>query len=60
MAWAGFRGKVRAEARTSHFTVRLWDHEDLLEQVLIHHDQLSAQVRATLTQLWAAPPTTET
>ena len=62
VAWGGFRGKVRAEARTSHFTVRLWDYENLLDQVLVHHDHLSAEVRATLslTRLWAAPPTSQT
>lgn len=60
VAWSGFRGRVRAEARTSHFTVRLWDAEDLLEQVFTHYDRLSIDIRSTLalTRLWAAPPTT--
>jgi restriction system protein len=54
VAWAGFKGTVRTEARTSHFTVRLWDAENLLDQVFANYDKLSAELRSRLplTRVW--------
>lgn len=48
VSWAGFRGKVRAEARTSHFSVRLWDAGDLLDQIFLHYELFSSDIRARL------------
>lgn len=55
VAWAGFKGTVRTEARTSHFAVRLWDAKDLLDQVFANYDQLSSELRSRLplTRVWA-------
>ena len=59
VAWAGFKGKVRAEARTSHFAVRLWDADDLLNEVFHYYDQLGSELRSRLplTRVWAVAAT---
>lgn len=59
VAWAGFKGTARAEARTSHFAVRLWDADDLLDEVFRHYDQLDSELRSRLplTRVWAVAPT---
>lgn len=55
VAWGGFRGKVRTEARSSHFAVRLWDAEDLLAHVFAIYPKLDAELRSRLPlkQVWA-------
>jgi restriction system protein len=55
VAWAGFKGSVRQEARTSHFAVRLWDADDLLDEVFRHYDSLGSELRSRLplTRVWA-------
>lgn len=55
VSWAGFKGSVRAEARTSHFAVRLWDADDLLDEVFKFYDQLGSELRSRLplTRVWA-------
>lgn len=59
VAWAGFKGTVRAEARTGHFAVRLWDAQDLLDQVSAHYEGLSSELRSRLplTRVWAVAAT---
>jgi restriction system protein len=55
VAWSGFKGTVRKEARTSHFSVRLWDADDLLDQVFLSYDKFSAKTRAELplSRIWS-------
>lgn len=48
VAWAGFKGTTRAEARTSHLH-SLWDAQDLRDQV--------SRSRLSLTRVWAVAPT---
>ena len=59
VAWSGFKGTVRAEARTSHFAVRLWDAQDLLDEVFRLYDHLSPELRSRLplTRVWAVAGT---
>jgi len=59
VAWSGFKGTVRTEARTSHFTIRLWDATDLLEAVFAHYLELSPELRSRmpLTRAWAVATT---
>ena len=59
VAWAGFKGNVRAEARTSHFSVRLWDAQDLFDQIFANYDQLSPELRSRLplSRIWAVATT---
>lgn len=58
VAWAGFKGSVRTEARTSHFAVRLWDADDLLDEVFRHYEVLGSELRSRLplTRVWAVAP----
>lgn len=58
VAWSGFKGSVRAEARTSHFAVRLWDADDLLDEVFKHYEALDSELRSRLplTRVWAVAP----
>lgn len=48
VAWGGFRGTVRAEARHSYFRVRLWDADDLLDQLFEVYPQLPEEFRSEL------------
>jgi restriction system protein len=48
VAWAGFKDSVDRERGQQFFRVRLWDADDLVEQILQHYDRLPADVRAEL------------
>jgi restriction system protein len=55
VAWSGFKGKVRQEARTSHFTIRLWDADDLLDELFQAYEGLPDAIRSQLPlkRVWA-------
>lgn len=55
VAWGGFRGNVRTEARHSYFTVRLWDASGLLEELVDVYGELSDDIRSELPlkRVWA-------
>ena len=61
VAWRGFRGTVRAEARPDHFTVRLWDADDLLDELEKVYDRLADDIRSELPlqRVWALVPEAE-
>jgi restriction system protein len=48
VAWRGFKGTVRTEAKQDYFKVRLWDAEDRLTALFSVYDRLSASVRSEL------------
>jgi len=48
VAWGGFKSSVDKEAPTQFFRVRLWDQDDLIDQLLAHYDKLSEELRAEL------------
>jgi len=56
VAWSGFKGTVKVESRPSHFTVRLWDAEDLLREIFANYDDMSSRIRGRLglKRVWAA------
>ncbi len=58
VAWSGFRGTVRQEARTSHFTIRLWDAENLMDELFRIYEALPESLRSTLPlkRVWALVP----
>lgn len=62
VSWAGFRGKVRDEARHKFFSVRLWDSGDILNMILKYYDKLSDTMQAALPlkRLWALAVEEET
>lgn len=54
VSWAGFRESARKEARQAFFSVRLWDQDDLISEVLQHYGQLEGSLRVALPlkQVW--------
>lgn len=55
VAWRGFKGTVRSEARQDYFKMRLWDAEDLIGSILNVYDQLPDDLRSQLPlhRVWA-------
>ncbi|MBI1289854.1 restriction endonuclease [bacterium] len=58
VCWGGFNKAVLAEARQSHFTVRLWDSRDLVEAIYRTYERLPAEVQAELPlkRVWVLVP----
>jgi len=58
VCWGGFNKAVLAEARQSHFTVRLWDSRDLVESIYRTYEQLPAEIQADLPlkRVWMLVP----
>lgn len=48
VAWGGFKSSVDREVATQFFRVRLWDQDDLIDQLLEHYQKLDADLRAEL------------
>src|SRR5439155_2586596 len=48
VAWRGFRGTARTEARHDYFTMRLWDADDLLTALFSVYEKLREDVRSEL------------
>ncbi|WP_119293492.1 restriction endonuclease [Azohydromonas sediminis] len=48
VAWAGFKPTVLKEVPTHFFKVRLWNDNDLIEQLLANYDKLDEDIRAEL------------
>jgi len=48
VAWGGFKGSVDKEEAQQFFHVRLWDANDLIDELLAVYDKLDADVRAQL------------
>ena len=55
VAWGGFTGSCRQEARDAFFSIRLWDQDDLLDAVLEHYHQFDDELKAELPlkTIWA-------
>ena len=47
-AGGGFNKVVLTEARTGHFSVRLWDSGELVETIYRTYERLPAEVQADL------------
>lgn len=58
VCWGGFNSAVLQEARTAHFTVRLWDRSDLVKAIYRTYDRLPKEIRAKLPlqQVWMLLP----
>jgi restriction system protein len=61
VAWGGFKGTVRTEAKQDYFKIRLWDAEDLLTALFSVYDRLPASLRSELPlqHIWALVPSSE-
>ena len=58
VAWGGFKGTLRAEAKASTFSVRLWDAGDLVEALFDVYPRLPDELRSRLPlqHVWALVP----
>ena len=43
VCWGGFKKTVLTEARTGHFSIRLWDSGKLVEAIYRTYEQLTPQ-----------------
>ena len=48
VSWGGFKASIDREKATQFFRVRLWDQDDLIDQVLGNYDKLDEDLRADL------------
>ncbi len=48
VSWGGFKSTVDRERANQFFRVRLWDQDDLIDQILESYDRLSDDIRAEL------------
>jgi len=55
VSWGGFKTSVEKETASQFFRVRLWDQDDLIDQILEHYDQLDPDIRVELPlkKIWA-------
>jgi restriction system protein len=61
VAWGGFKGTVRAEAKQDYFKMRLWDAEEVLTSLFSVYEVLPEDVRSELPlqRLWSLVPSGE-
>jgi restriction system protein len=63
VSWGGFKQSVYKEIATQFFRVRLWDQDDLINELLEHYHQLDEDLRAELPlkRIWsvASPDASE-
>jgi restriction system protein len=48
VSWGGFKQSVDKEKPSQFFRVRLWDRDDLIDQLIEHYDKLDDEIRADL------------
>lgn len=48
VSWGGFKSSVEKEVANQFFRVRLWDQDELIDQVLEHYDKLDDDLRTDL------------
>jgi restriction system protein len=62
VSWGGFKTSIERETANQFFKVRLWDQNELIEQLLEHYDKLDDDIRAELSlkRIWVvAKPAVE-
>ena len=55
VSWGGFKSTVDREVPNQFFRVRLWDRNEIIEQLLKHYDKLDEDLRAEipLKRMWS-------
>lgn len=48
ISWGGFKSSIDKEKASQFFRVRLWDQNDIINQILSNYDKLSDEIRAEL------------
>ena len=61
VAWNGFKGTVEKEAAQDYFKIRLWDADDLVENIQQFYDKLPDEIQAELPlkRIWIMVPEEE-
>ncbi|AZD47869.1 restriction endonuclease [Pseudomonas chlororaphis] len=56
VAWGGYRGNVQKELASSFFRLRLWNQDDLLDQLFMYYDRLEEGIKSELPlkRIWTA------
>ncbi|WP_016703023.1 restriction endonuclease [Pseudomonas chlororaphis] len=56
VAWGGYRGNVQKELASSFFRLRLWNQDDLLDQLFMYYDRLDESIKSELPlkRIWTA------
>jgi len=59
VCWGGFKPTIKKEEARLFFSVRLWDQNDLIDQLLANYDKLDEDLRAEipLKRIWAVAST---
>jgi restriction system protein len=54
VSWSDFKQSVNKEEAAKFFKVRLWNQNDLIEQLLVNYDQLDQSIQAEipLKRIW--------
>jgi len=54
VAWGGINGKAEQEMSRSFFSIRLWDQDDIVEELLENYEKLSDSLKAEipLKKIW--------
>lgn len=62
VCWGGFKGSVNKEEAQQFFHVRLWDADNLIDELLAVYDKLDADIRAhlPLKRVWTLAAVDET
>ena len=48
VCWGGFRSSIDRDETQQYFHVRLWDSDDLIDELLKVYDKLDADIRAQI------------
>lgn len=48
VAWGGFQGRVKRESRGDHFSMLVWDADDLLDALFESYDSIRGDIRSRL------------
>ena len=48
VCWGGFNKAVHQESKQGHFSIRLWESKDLVEEIYRNYERLPAEIKAEL------------
>ncbi|MGE4579276.1 MAG: restriction endonuclease [Desulfuromonadales bacterium] len=59
VSWGGFKNSVEREVVSKFFRIRLWDQDDLIDQILDNYDRLPPEIRTELPlkRIWTVAAT---
>ena len=54
VSWGGFKNSVLSKTASHFFTMRLWDHRDVINELLKHYEDLPEEIRdiVPLKKIW--------